>query len=305
MKYSLTILLALFLFHTGAFAQVHRFSNPISTPLHFNPAFAGSVDDYRVGLAYRNAGAPFTGGQSFYGSYDQVSHRLHGAIGFELYHDNFVSRVNDTRATAIYAGKFNLGEKWMFSPAIKVGYQRWSIDGFYYTDINDPAVSLNDPIVRHGLNFSPAVMLNTSNFYLGVTADQLASVLLKERTWSEEYRLLPRTTWSIQAGYRFEPGQSGKWSLAATGLAVLGQNYRELQGQLMYNRRWLLAGLGVQGIHSTVNYPGFNYQASLGFKHNKFRILGVYSTYSNQFDLSLMLYLPRKKQTTSPESSGR
>jgi type IX secretion system PorP/SprF family membrane protein len=304
MKNTLLLLLALLFANTTVSAQIHRFTNPISAPLHFNPAFAGSVDDYRISLAYRNAGASLAGTQTFYGSYDQVSNRLHGAFGAEVYHDISLDRMYDTRISGIYAGKIALGDNIMFSPALKVGYQRWSIEGFYYTDINDPVLILNEPMVRHGLNFSPSVLLNTSNFYIGLTVDQMASLTLKESQWSKDIQLRPEVFWNLQAGYRFEPGQSGKWSLSTTGLMGLGKRYRDFQGQVMYNRRWFLAGIGA---HLATGDAGsaINYQASLGFKHDKFRVLGVYTTYSNQFDLSLMLYLPRKKVGASPESSGR
>lgn len=306
MKNTLILFLALVLFNTMAVAQIHRFSNPISAPLHFNPSFVGSVDDYRVGQAYRNAGFRNTSPRSHYLSYDQVSHRLHGAFGVEFFHDLSPDRMYDTRTSVIYAAKFALGNNWMISPGIRVGYQRWEIKSVYIADLDDPIVPVEVPLIRHGLNFSPSFLLNSANFYVGLTVDQLASAVLQQSQWSKDLGLRPQRFWNIQTGYRFEPGSSGKWSLAATGLAVFGERYRELQGQLMFNRRWFLFGLGAITTNSswTSVFSGVNYQASLGFKHERFRLLGTFSTYSNQFDLSLMLYLPRKKALSSPESSG-
>lgn len=303
MKNLFVFLLALFLVSSATKAQYHRFSNPISAPLYFNPAFAGSVEDYRVALAYRKANGFQPGTQSLYGSYDQLSHRLHGAFGVEVFQDFRVDRLYDTRISAIYAGKINLGPNWMLSPALKVGYQRWEIPLVYYEDLDLPALTLNEPLLRHGLNFSPAIMVNTSNFYFGVAVDQLASVLLNERSFNG-IRLVPRTALKFQSGYRFEPKQSDKWSLAVTTMSVFSKDYREVQVQAMYNRGWFLGGLGVQSFNSQGS-EGLNLQASAGFKHDRFRVMGVYSSKLSQFDLSLMLYLPRKKPTSSPESSGR
>jgi hypothetical protein len=227
---------------------------------------------------------------------------LHGAFGGEIFHENVANNWVETRLSAIYAAKFKLGSRWTLSPALRMGFQRLQYRGFYFVN---GGLSDQVELTRSGLNFSPAVLLNTSNFYVGLSVDQLASSLLKLTTnYPTDFRLDPERVFKLQSGYRFEPRNSDKWSLAVTGLTAISNSFQEFQGNLMYNRRWLLVGAGVN-YYSTVLGAGLNYQASLGYKHRAFRVMGVYATHSNQLDLSLMLYLPRKKATASPESSGR
>lgn len=283
---------------TSAQAQLTQFVNPTVAPLHFNPAFAGSLAQPRLAFGF----APFRV-RAGYASYDQVSNRLHGALGGEFYMENYLDYYFDLRFSAIYAAKFNLGANWTLSPALKVGYQERiiTIDGCD-SDYCDPIlIDFN----RKTLNFSPGILINSPDFYFGVHSELLGSIRLKETSlYDPVYHGRSARIWKFQSGYHFQPdGRS--WSLAATGVLMLTNHSIDYIGQLIYTRKWLLAGIG----YSNANINSISFSA--GYKHRLFRLMGVYnyhprrtSPIAGSAEVSLIFYLPGKKGGNSPESSS-
>jgi type IX secretion system PorP/SprF family membrane protein len=310
MKNAILVLLALFLSHNAGLAQLYEFSNPTVAPLHFNPGFAGSLDEHRVNIAYRNLWPAIPGSyQTVYASYDQLSNRLHGGFGGEVYSVRHAESNPEYFVSAIYAAKINLGANWTLSPAIKVGYHYRQNNGFTFTAFNKPGTA---PFTRHGIDISPGILINTSTFYFGVNSAYLASILLHENPGIFTSDSRPVNDWKFQSGYRFQP-DGRPWSVAATGVVILARPYTSLMGQLVFSRKWLLVGGGM----GYSDYPQFDpyskVSISAGFKHRLFRLLGVYdyslSSLTNSisgasFEVSLMFYIPRKENSTSPESSA-
>lgn len=332
MKNVLLILLALISLPAAAFSQLNQISNPTTVPLHFNPAFAGSLDQHRLALSYGHQYRAIPGSyRTAYASYDQVSNRLKGAFGGEVYYEGNGITYNDIRVSATYAAKLNLGSNWTLSPALKVGYQRRRVNYSPNWGSSKPIIFIDGN--RHGLNFSPGLLINSPSFYFGISSGLLGSIRLKETSEEEPpNNLRPQRDWKLQTGYHFQP-KGRPWSLAATATAIRFGDLTELMGQLMYNRKWLMAGVGITRGYVVISptilqssspthviaingarlpvTPGTRWTLSAGFKHERFRLLGVYD-YSSQpldnsvsggsFQLALMLYLPRGGSASSPEA---
>jgi type IX secretion system PorP/SprF family membrane protein len=303
MKNSLLILLALLLVFSSASAQHNgslssfrnRFMNPLVAPLHLNPGFAGSLDQQRFAFAWRHQWVAIPGSyKTLYASYDRVSNRLKGAFGGEYYHEAYGEGGNhDIRVSGIYALKLNLGSNWTLSPAVKLGYQHQRIDLF-------GGVSERS-LTRQSLNFSPGILINSPVFYLGLSSEALASLSLEEKAVGVNYTdIRPVPAWKVQSGYRFQP--TGKpWSLAASGVVVFSNDYFETLVQLIYQRKWLLAGAGFGNSIRDQQPSNNSFSLTAGYKHPRFRLLGVYdysiSPLTNgisgaSYELSLMVYLP-------------
>lgn len=309
MKKLLIFFVALFLVHVSARAQLNQFSNPTAAPLHFNPAFVGSIDQQRLAFAYSHGWLSYpTGIRTGYASYDQVSNRLHGALGAEVYIENYadslLSGSFDARFSGVYAAKFNLGSNWTLSPALKVGYQdrRIKVFGCDSPGCDPTYIDFN----RKSLNFSPGILINSPAFYFGVQSELLGSIRLQETSLFDPIGY-PRSfrIWKFQTGYHFQP-KGRPWSLAATGVVMTSQIFVEYIAQLMYNRKWLLAGVG----YVDSSYPN-SLSFSVGYKHRLFRAMGVYDYHLNNlgqshsggsFELSLMFYLQGQKSSSSSES---
>lgn len=307
------ILIAFVFAGMSAFSQYTEFINPIIAPLHFNSAFAGSLDQHRMALTFHNQFVSIPGShKTLYASYDQLSNRLKGGIGGEVFWKSNGSSYDELRASGIYAPKFNLGSNWTLSPALKVGYHLRRSPGYYISYLPPQTGPSTIYYSRHGLDFSPAILINSPAFYFGVSSEFLGSVLLDATEPTAIISNRPTRNWKFQAGYLLQPeGRPG--SLAITGMVISSKPVTDLLGQVIYTRNWLLVGSGFKYSYQDSLYKRHSVSLSAGYKHRLFRCMAVYeyaiSGLTNDisggsFDLSLMFYLPRKKVTSSPESSS-
>lgn len=301
MRNALLILLVLFTTTGSVRAQLVEFRNPILAPLQFNPGFAGLTDEKRATLAYRNQWPATTlKTHMLYASYDQISNRLKGGIGVDVIHEVY-DVLSSTRISGIYSPKFSLGSNWTLSPGLKLGVQQMSYDAIFLADSIGTLV--NYPLRHLGMHLSPAILINSSSFYFGVSTDYLATITLQEKTAPDDIFLSPRRRWKIQSGYRFQPKNTDKWSLSATALVVLASNRDMLTGYLTYQRKWAILGLGISSFSQGIRENALSVTA--GVKHRKFKLLGAYDRSigvlsTPSFELSLMYYFSAKKGEINP-----
>lgn len=166
-------------------AQDPVFSQFYASPLQLSPAFAGSAQAPRVGVAYRNQWTGFNSAFRTYAVfYEQGLDRLNSGIGFNLEGDNAGDGILRTsRFSAIYAYRLKVTE----SLAVKIGvgaglYQAaldW--DQLIFPDQVDPIVGPGittteqrpDKLNQTLFDFSSGLLLLGNRFWLGIGLQHL------------------------------------------------------------------------------------------------------------------------------------
>lgn len=179
------LLLFLFLQGYAAFAQDPQFSQIYSIPLYMGPSFAGSTGGTRVGMNFRDQ---WPAVDKEYISYSiSADHYFSGTsngVGGFLYRDHSgLGNLTTTNLTLQYAYAFNLDQQFSLRPGIQFSLVNRHID--YSKIIFGDQLSLQgvkptsiEPQLEENINyidFGASLLANHPRFWLGFTADHLAS----------------------------------------------------------------------------------------------------------------------------------
>jgi type IX secretion system PorP/SprF family membrane protein len=176
-----TVFLALMgLFPASAIAQDPIFSQFYAMPLQLNPAFAGSANAPRVGLAYRNQWTGFNSAYRTYAAcYEQRFDRLNSGIGFNLEGDNAGDGIFITnRFSGAYAYRLKVNELISLKLGVELGIHQvnlnWDkllfpdqiddVNGFVY----NTAEIRPDITNRTELDISSGLLILSNKFYFGI-----------------------------------------------------------------------------------------------------------------------------------------
>lgn len=111
-------------------AQDPQFSQFYATPTYLNPAFAGSTEQGRVILNYRNQWPSIPGSFVTYNfSYDQYVPEIKSGVGLTVMHDRAGrGALNATNVALQYSYEFSVNKKISISPGVQYMSGRTSID---------------------------------------------------------------------------------------------------------------------------------------------------------------------------------
>lgn len=183
MKNALFLFLILFL-SKNCFAQDISFTQFNSAPLWYNPAFAGSRQENRFSVLYRNDLKPWGNYQTVYASYDQYVRQVKGGVGFMTMYDR-ADLVNTFTNSLVYAPKIKLSSTFSISPGITFSHFYKAVDisqlntlgyiidpryGYFLAD-----TSQVEELIDHKSFFdlSTGIVLNTTSFYIGIAVNHL------------------------------------------------------------------------------------------------------------------------------------
>ena len=290
-------LLSLFFLSLVLNAQDIQFAMPYSSPLYFNPAFAGSSGCGRVTGEYRNQWPNISGNYiSSILSIDQYIKKIHGGFGINYFHDGAgLGTVRNNRISGIYSFRIPLFKnKCIIQSAIEGGYAQRTLDwskltfgspqnGFVYGDKLKEVVSYPD--------FSSGILIYSEKFYGGFAIHHLNEP--EESILYNESRLPKQYTAHAGANIRFK--NSGKEiTLSPSLLYFQQQNYRNLALSCAAQRGLLVLGLRYRNDDNMIG--------SIGFRVKSFRIaysydltiskLGIVAAGSHE--LSLSVFFNRK-----------
>ena len=124
MKKSILVFFSGLLFSSLLLSQDVHFSQPYSSPLNLNPAFAGSSGCARAVAGYRTQWVGFQGTpKTFFASYDQYVNFLKGGVGINYYNDKFGDAFMTNRMDAIYSAHIPFFKgRCVFKPAAEVSF---------------------------------------------------------------------------------------------------------------------------------------------------------------------------------------
>jgi type IX secretion system PorP/SprF family membrane protein len=141
MNKSFFLFLSLMFFY-GAFisAQDLCFSQYFLNSLDQNPAVAGSANDPRIFLHYRNQWPTLEKGfVTYQGSYDQYITKMNGGVGLNIIQDNIANGIiTNTQLDLIYSYRFKASKKLTMQAGLQATFQ--------YYNVNPGSLSTNSAV---------------------------------------------------------------------------------------------------------------------------------------------------------------
>jgi type IX secretion system PorP/SprF family membrane protein len=167
------------------FAQDPQFSQFYNAPLLLNPSFAGTVENSRASVNYRNQW-PLIGSKSFttYAvSLDHYSPKIKSGIGFSLLQSALgETKLKTSEFHGVYSFHIQLNEKFKLIPSLSAGVAQRSIDfnalifPDQYTNNGFTGQSSAEPIIqdqRLYLDVGAGLLLHNEHLWLGASAYHL------------------------------------------------------------------------------------------------------------------------------------
>lgn len=215
----------LFLCGLDLAAQDPIFSQFYAAPLQINPAFAGSGNAPRIGVAYRNQWTGFNNAYRTYAAYyDQNIDRLNSGIGFNLEGDDAGNGILRTmRFSALYAYRLKINDDLGIKIGVEAGFQQTAVDWdqLVFPDqldpIQGPVITTSeqrpDQLTKTVFDVSSGLLLLNPRFWLGVSIKHLnapnQSYLLINDNLSRglplRYALHGGTEISVKEGNKLRP----------------------------------------------------------------------------------------------------
>ncbi len=175
--------LALFLAGQPAFPQDVQFSQFYSAPMFLGPSMAGSANEGRLVLNYRDQWPRLSGRfVTSAVSYDQYVDKYNSGIGLSFLHDNAGgSKITSTKAGLSYSYRIKGGKKLFIQPGLQTYYYQRRInfdkltfaDQFYGDQILPTSIQAPPELNRGQMNFSTSVLVFTENLWIGAGIDHL------------------------------------------------------------------------------------------------------------------------------------
>lgn len=241
------LLLVFFLAHMDKLAsQDAIFSQFYSTPLYLNPAFAGSGNDYRLVMNYRNQPFPDFGTFSTLNlAFDVQVPDLYGGLGFIVTSDHQGGMLMKNHINAIYAYHLQAGSNLFINFGAQAGYYRkdlrWNNLEFAVPE------TIPDETWTHAANFATGILVYNNWMYGGLAAHHLTR---PRESFYDEFRLPMKYT--AHLGAFLQPsetrGVSGEQPAYFISPNIIFQN------QEAYNRINYGIYAGIQSLMAGVWY---------------------------------------------------
>jgi type IX secretion system PorP/SprF family membrane protein len=252
-------------------AQDPQFSQFYSAPLYLNPGFAGSTQQGRAGLNYRNQW-PSVDNANFVtmSAYaDYFLEDFNSGIGLLVTADRQgPGGLRSNSVSLQYAYQVNLTKNLTFRPGVEVGYVFRDIDysSFVFGDQYDPTnpdpnqglPSSGEGVGNETLGYVDLAMggiLYSQNFWVGVAAHHLTTP--NQSFYDDGISDLPRK-FSAHAGYRFnlKPVSTKRGynltlrerSITPSVLYKMQGDFDQLDAGLYYTHEPLVVGVWYRGL---------------------------------------------------------
>ncbi len=204
------LLILIFFTDTGAKAHDPQFSQFYSAPLYLGPSMAGSANNGRLIMNYRDQWPNLSGRFLTYAvSYDQFIESINSGAGVMIIHDDAGGgKLSTTRAGLNYSYRIKASRNLFIQPGLQMYYYQRKIDfdnlifsDQYFGEIILPGSRETPPDMQKGhVDFSSSLLVFSDRFWAGVTLDHLMRM---NSTVSEDLNYLP-LKFSLFGGVKFE-----------------------------------------------------------------------------------------------------
>ncbi len=182
LRFPLMVLLTVLVF-SNSYSQNPQFSQFYSAPLNLGPSMAGSANEGRLVMNYRDQWPRLSGRFVTYAvSYDQYIDDFNSGIGISVLHDNAGgSKLTSTMAGISYSYRIKAGRDLFFQPGLKTYYYQRRInfekltfaDQFYGETVLPTSIQTPPEQNRGQVNFSSSLLVFTGNVWAGATVGHL------------------------------------------------------------------------------------------------------------------------------------
>lgn len=265
---NILILIFLLLQCIWVFGQDPSFTQYYSAPLYLNPAFAGTTNQHRASVNYRNHWANMPRAFVTYAfTYDYNIKRSNSNVGMLFSTDRAgTASLQSTTVAGIYSYSIPLNDGIRAMPAIQIGYVSQSLDftklvfgdQLEFGNSNAPST---DPALRnigstHHFDFSSGIIVYDKRMWVGFSMHHLNR---PNQSVLEEESVLPVRT-SLHAGIKI-PLKMGPMQHGITSSLNPSFNYRQ-QGRfnqldvgVSYFYRMLMLGVWYKGLPIQQDMP--------------------------------------------------
>lgn len=151
-KFIISILIIFWGFFQTVLAQDPLFSQFFYNAIYLNPANAGSANDPRIFLSYRNQWPAF--GSTFVtyqGSYDQYIKSIQGGLGINIIRDNISGGIiNSTKVDLMYSRRYIINYNWTVQAGLQTSFNFFGVNASS-VNANLPSYTTTQPDVGVGL----------------------------------------------------------------------------------------------------------------------------------------------------------
>ncbi len=190
---TLYTIIALLFSTLPALTQDAQFSQFYSAPLYLGPSMAGSANEGRLVMNYRDQWPRLSGRFVTYAvSFDQYVKQYNSGIGLSFLHDNAGnSKLTSTKAGVSYSYRIKGGRNLFIQPGLeayyfqrKINFENLTFADQFYGDQLLPTSIQSPPEMNRGqMNFATSVLVFTENMWMGAGIShlmQLNSVLAED-----------------------------------------------------------------------------------------------------------------------------
>ncbi|MBN1112910.1 MAG: PorP/SprF family type IX secretion system membrane protein [Bacteroidales bacterium] len=278
----LTIILFHLLFICITYGQDFHYSQYYANPLYLAPSMAGSTGESRVNMQYRDQWPSIPGRiVAFSFSGDHYFNKFKSGLGLKVMKD--VAGTNEFSISQIgisYSYVIKLNHYWTVRPGLGFYYTQRSIstDNIIFPDqligeMGIPSAAIGTFSNTNNVDIESSIMLNTSNFWLGVNVDHLTRPNMA--FYNTNYRIPIKM--SVFTGYRFpffQPYKKKfKHSISISANYYLQGDNDQLDIGIYWKFNSFLTGFWYRGL------PSFKQKAisdaaiiMVGYEYNKLRI---------------------------------
>ncbi len=272
MKYSYLFILLLAASQLTVVSQDIQFSQPYSTPLYLNPAFAGSTAGPRFSLNYRNQWPGIDNNYQAMGAgADFYIHDLRGGLGVSFVRDVAGTHKLSNSLVAIkYSQHLAITRKSSLALGIEAGYGQRQFDNskLLFADqvINESPVSRDDlrmfPVTYYA-DISAGIMYYDDNIWAGVSLHHFNKPN-QSVTGSEDIipmRFSVHTGWILPiAAFKESPNRK---SLRLMANYKAQGKWDQMDIGAIYSIHGINAGLWYRGIPFKPYQPGYQNNESM------------------------------------------
>jgi type IX secretion system PorP/SprF family membrane protein len=182
LKLPVVIIFMLIVFQSAQ-SQDAQFSQFYSAPLNLGPSMAGSANEGRLVLNFRDQWPRLSGRFVTYAvSYDQYVEKYNSGVGVIFLHDNAGGgKLTSTKAGLSYSYRIKAGRNLYFQPGIQSYYFQRSInfqkltfaDQFYGETVLPTSIQTSPELNRGQMNFSTSLLVFNEYLWAGATLDHL------------------------------------------------------------------------------------------------------------------------------------
>lgn len=253
------ILLGVLLAHSS-YSQDYLLSQPWAVSSMVAPSFAGFNLGGRAFITYRNQYSSLKGAHVAVAGYDQYFHPLRSSFGGNIAYTNYAGgMLSQTEFNVQYNYAVQMTKDWYFRPGLQLGLFYRTIDPSKMIFADQIAIDgsilssssfnpTNTSLVRFDAGVS--ILFYNQYFFAGVHADNL---LGNKVSFTDQASTTNPIKLSAYAAGMIPISKGlGKYSAKDdVTIAALYQwqgQYHQIDVDIMYHRRYFMAGIGYRGV---------------------------------------------------------